>query len=79
MELSAKDREAITRLARSGDAHRLMELLQQQSGQVKQAAKAAAGGDPAQLMAMMDQLIRSKEGAELVGRIGSQAKQAGLE
>ena len=56
-----------------------MELLQQQSGQVKQAAKAAAGGDPAQLMAMMDQLMRSKEGAELVGRIGSQAKQAGLE
>ena len=37
-----------------------------------------AAGDPAQLMAMMDQLMRSKEGAELVNRIDSQAKQAGL-
>ena len=29
-------------------------------------------------MAIMDQLMRSKEGAELVDRIDSQAKQAGL-
>lgn len=79
MELSKKDREAITRLAQSSDAHKLMELLQKQGGQVKEAARAAAGGDPAQLMAMMDQLMHSKEGAELVGRIDSQAKQAGLE
>lgn len=79
MELSKKDREAITRLARSSDAQQLMALLQRQSGQVKEAARAAAGGDPAQLMAMMDQLMHSKEGAELVSRIDSQAKQAGLE
>ena len=78
MELSEKNRKAITQLAQSGDAQRLMELLQRQSGQVKQAAQAAAAGDPAQLMAMMDQLMRSKEGAELVDRIDSQAKQAGL-
>ncbi len=45
---------------------------------VKQAAQAGAAGDPAQLMAMMDQLMHSKEGAELVNRIDSQAKQAGL-
>lgn len=79
MELSRKDREAITRLAQSSDAQKLMALLQKQSGQVKEAARAAAGGDPAQLMAMMDQLMHSKEGAELVSRIDSQAKQAGLE
>ncbi len=78
MELSEKNRKAITQLAQSGDAQRLMELLQRQSGQVKQAAQAAAAGDPAQLMAMMDQLMHSKEGAELVNRIDSQAKQAGL-
>ena len=78
MELSRKDREAITRLAQSSDAQKLMELLQRQSGQVKQAAQAAAAGDPAQLMSMMDQLMHSKEGAELVDRIGAQAKQAGL-
>ena len=55
-----------------------MELLQRQSGQVKQAAQEAAAGDPSQLMAMMDQLMHSREGAELVDRIDSQARQAGL-
>ena len=79
MELSRKDREAITRLAQSSDAQKLMELLRRQGGQVKEAARAAAGGDPAQLMAMMGQLMHSQEGAELVDRINSQAKQAGLE
>ena len=78
MEFSEKNRDAITRLARSSDAQKLMELLQKQSGQVKQAAQQAAAGDPAQLMAMMDQLMHSQEGAELVDRINSQARQAGL-
>ena len=78
MEFSEKNRDAITRLARSSDAQKLMELLQKQSGQVKQAAQQAAAGDPALLMAMMDQLMHSKEGAELVDRINSQARQAGL-
>ena len=78
MEFSEKNRDAITRLARSSDAQKLMELLQKQSGQAKQAAQQAAAGDPAQLMAMMDQLMHSKEGAELVDRINSQARQAGL-
>lgn len=79
MELSKKNRDAISRLAQSSDAQKLMALLNQQSGHVQEAAKAAAGGDPAQLMAIMNQLMHSKEGAELVDRIGSQAKQAGLE
>ena len=78
MELSEKNREAITRLAKSSDAQKLMELLQRQNGQVKQAAQQAAAGDPAQLMSIMDQLMHSKEGAELVNRIDSQARQAGL-
>ena len=78
MEFSEKNRDAITRLARSSDAQKLMELLQKQSGQVKQAAQQAAAGGRAQLMAMMDQLMHSKEGAELVDRINSQARQAGL-
>lgn len=78
MELSEKNRDAIAQLAKSSDARKLMELLQKQSGQVKQAAQAAAAGDPAQLMAMMDQLMHSREGAELVNRIDSQARQAGL-
>ena len=73
-----KNREAIAQLAKSSDAQKLRELLQRQSGQVKQAAQQAAAGDPAQLMTMMDQLMHSKEGAELVNRIDSQAKKAGL-
>ena len=78
MELSEKNRDAIARLAKSSDAQKLMELLQRQSGQVKQAAQEAAAGDPSQLMAMMDQLMHSREGAGLVDRIDSQARQAGL-
>lgn len=72
-----KNREAIARMARSGDARRLMELLEQEGG-VQQAAKAAAAGDPSRLMAMMNQLMRTREGAELVERIESQAKKEGL-
>lgn len=79
MELSKKNREAISQLARSGDAQKLMALLNKQSGNVRDAARQAAAGDPSQLMTIMDQLMHSKEGAELVDRIGSQAKQAGLE
>ena len=78
MELSEKDRKAVEQLAQSSDAQKLMALLKQQGGGVQQAAREAAAGDPRALMSIMDQLMRSKEGAELVDRIGSQAKQAGL-
>ena len=73
-----QNRAAISKLAQSGDAQRLMELLRQGGG-VEQAAQAAAAGDPAALMAMMDRLMHTPEGAALVDRIGTQAKQAGLE
>ena len=72
-----KNREAITRMAKSGEARRLMELLEREGG-VQQAAKAAAAGDPRSLMSMMEQLMRTKEGAELIERIESQAKKEGL-
>ena len=73
-----QNRAAISKLAQSGDAQRLMELLRQGGG-VEQAAQAAAAGDPAALMAMMDRLMHTPEGAALVDRIGTQAKRAGLE
>lgn len=73
-----QNRAAISKLAQSGDAQRLMALLRQGGG-VEQAAQAAAAGDPAALMAMMDRLMHTPEGAALVDRIGTQAKQAGLE
>ena len=74
----AKNREAISKLAQSSDAQQLMNLLRQKGG-VQEAAQAAAAGDPAALMAMMDRLMHTPEGAALVDRIGTQAKQAGLE
>lgn len=79
MELSKKNRDAISQLAQSSDAQKLMALLNRQSSHVQEAARQAAAGDPSQLMTIMNQLMHSKEGAELVDRIGSQAKQAGLE
>ena len=79
MELSKKNRDAISQLAQSSDAQKLRDLLNKQSGQVQEAAKQAAAGDAAQLMTIMNQLMHSREGAELVDRIGKQAKQAGLE
>ena len=60
-------------------AKQLMALLQQQGQEVRQAAQAAAAGEPGQLMAVMERLMRTREGAELVERIENQARQAGLE
>lgn len=73
-----KNREALEQLAKSGDAQKLMALLSQQGG-VKEAAGAAAGGNPAQLLSMLNQLMKSPQGAELIGRIGDRAKKAGLQ
>lgn len=78
MELSEKNRRAMEQLAQSSDAKKLRELLERQSGQVRQAAQKAAEGDPRALMSIMNQLMHSEEGAKLVESIGSQAKQAGL-
>ena len=68
---------AMMQLLQSKDTKRMMELLQSQGG-VQSAAQAAAKGDSAQLMAMMQQLMGTDEGAKLVERITKQAQQAGL-
>ena len=73
-----KNRQAIADLAGSEDARQLMELLQRQGGPVRQAAQQAAAGSPERFMEMMDRLMKSKEGADLLERIGDQAKKAGL-
>ena len=72
-----KDPAALARLARSGEARQLVSLLKQ-SGGVQEAARAAADGDPGQLMQMMDRLMNTREGAERVERISRQAKESGL-
>ena len=72
-----KNREAISKLAQSSDAQRLMQLLKQGGG-VQDAAQAAAAGDPSELMKRMQQLMNTQEGAQLVDRISRQAKESGL-
>ena len=72
-----KNRQAISKLAQSEDAQRLVQMLRQGGG-VQDAAQAAAAGDPAQLLGMMRQLMNTQEGAQLVDRISRQAKESGL-
>lgn len=72
-----KDKGAVQQLLRSNDTRRMMELLGSRDN-VAGAAKAAAAGDPAQLMGMMQQLMSTQEGAQLVERITQQARKSGL-
>lgn len=72
-----KNKGAVQQLLQSQDTRRMMELLGTRGG-VQDAAKAAAAGDPAQLMGMMQQLMGTKEGAQLVERITEQARKSGL-
>jgi len=71
------DRETMKRLAQSGEVKQLVSMLQKQ-GSVQEAAKAAAAGNTGQLMDMMTQLMNTREGAQLIERIQSQAKRSGL-
>ena len=72
-----KHGDELKKLAYSGDAQRLMELLRQGGGE-QDAAQAAAKGDPSALMGMMQRLMSTKEGAQLVERLGQKAKESGL-
>ena len=72
-----KQNGAVQQLLRSDDTKRMMELLGSQ-GNVKGAAKAAAAGDTAQLMGMMQKLMNDPEGAKLVQRITRRAEESGL-
>ena len=73
-----KDRQTIAKLARSKEAQSLMELLRQ-SGDVQHAAQNAARGDPTALVSMLEKLVKTQQGAQLIGEIGDRARQAGLE
>lgn len=72
-----KNRQAIAQLAQSHEVQSMMRLLRQ-SGDVQQAAQAAAKGEPAALMSMVQQLLSTQQGAKLADQIGEQAKQAGI-
>lgn len=72
-----KNKPSVQQLLQSSDARHLMDMLGRQGG-VQDAARAAAAGDPAQLMDMMHKLMDSPEGAQLVERITKQAEKSGL-
>ena len=68
---------AVQQLLQSNETRRMMEMLGNRES-VKGAAKAAAAGNPAQLMSMMRQLMNDPEGAKLVEQITRQAEKSGL-
>lgn len=73
-----KHPEALAQIAQLEQTQQIMALLRQ-SGDVQRAAEAAAAGEPAALVKMVEQLLQNKQGAQLVNQIGEEAKKAGLE
>ena len=73
----SRNREAISRLARSGDAQKLMSLLRKEEN-MQGAAQAAAAGNPAELMGMLQKLMSTQEGTELIEKISQRARESGL-
>ena len=65
-----KNKEALTRIMSSPNTKALMEILNRQAGgALKGAADAAMKGDAKALAGIVEHLMQSKEGAEVVGRI----------
>ena len=65
-----KNKEALTRIMSSPDTKALMEVLNRQAGGgPKGPADAAMKGDAKALAGIVEHLMQSKEGAEVVGRI----------
>ena len=65
-----KNKEALARIMSSPDTKALMEMLNRQSGSsLKGAADAAMKGDTKALTGIVERLMQSKEGVEVVGRI----------
>ena len=75
--MNERDREALSKLAQSQQAQRLIQMLRQE-GNIQDAAQQAAAGKPENLMERMRQLMSTPEGAELVEQIGQQVKKSGL-
>ena len=62
--------DAIRQIAQSPDTQRLLQMLNEQNGGGLQAAAEQAGkGDMKALVSMVNGLMQSKEGAELMERL----------
>lgn len=69
-----KNKALLEQVVRSDDAQRLMELLNQKAGNgLKEAADAAAQGNPTALLGMVRQVMGTQEGAKLVERLNQTA------
>ena len=69
-----KNKELLKSIMASPDTKRLMDLLNRSAGgSLKTAAAAAAKGDPAALTGILNQVMRSEEGAKVVERISGAA------
>ncbi len=65
------NKAALLRLVNSPDGKRLVQILNQQAGggTLRQAAGAAAKGDTAGIARILEDLVRTPEGAQVVERI----------
>lgn len=71
-----KNKDAVLDLMGSPDAQKLMEMLNQKGGAgLKTAADAAMKGDTGELMGLVQGIMQSKEGAELIQRINKSIPQ----
>lgn len=73
-----KNAKSFQELAKSGEVQQLMSLLQKNGG-VTEAAKSASKGDSAALLGMVQNLMSTPEGADLIENIQKKAKDAGIE
>ena len=65
-----KNKDLLKNILSSPDTNRLMNLLNQNAGGgLQSAAAAAAKEDPSQLTGLLNQVMQSKEGAQVVGRL----------
>ena len=73
-----KNKALLSSILKSPDTKRLMDLLNQNAGgNLKAAAESAAKGDTAALTGILNQVMHSKEGAQVVERRSSTAPKAG--
>lgn len=70
-----KNKQALESLMKSGEAQRLMELLNQNAGDgLKNAAQSAMQGDASQLKKLVDDLMKNPESARLMEDLNKKVK-----
>lgn len=71
-----KNKQAVESLMKSDEAKRLMELLNQSSGQgLKDAAQSAMKGDTSQLIGLVEGLMKNPQSAKLVEELNKKVNQ----